>query len=189
MAAPLGLIGLGSSIFGGILGAQGAEKAGEAQGMQNYYQAGIAQMNATIAKQNADYAMNVGEQQAEIHGMQGAQTLGHIIASQASSGLDVNTGTNRAVQTSQQFATALDTAQLRANAAKSSYDYTTQAANFTAQAGLYQMAGTNAIEAGQINAESSILGTVGSVASKWAQGSQVGLFNNFGSSFGTMFGA
>lgn len=184
MAAPLALIGMGSSIFGGILGAQGALQAGEAQAQQNYYQAGIAKMNADIARQNADYAMNVGEQQAMIRGIQGAQTLGHVIAGQASSGLDVNTGTNLAVQQGTQFATTQDVATLRMNAWKGAYDQQVLAANQMAQAGLYELSGTNAIDAAQTNAMASIVGTVGSVASKWAQGSQVGLFSNPGSWFG-----
>jgi hypothetical protein len=43
------------------------------------------------------------------------------------------------------------------------------------------MAGTDAAAAGATKAEASIVGTVGSVASKWTQGSQVGLFNDVGS--------
>lgn len=184
MAAPLALVGLGSSIAGGLVQAQGQEKLGEANLIQNYYQSGIAQMNAQIAAQNADYALNAGEQQAMTRGIAGGQTLGQIIASQASSGLDVRSGSAAQVQASEKQAIGLDTAQIRTNAWKSAYDYNVQATNFEAQSQLYQMAGQNAAAAGQISAESSILGTVGSVATKWSQGSQVGLFGDSGIGFG-----
>lgn len=181
MAAPIALAGLGATIFGGILGAQGATQAGDAALQQNYYQAGIAQYNAAIAKQNADYALNVGEQQAQTYGLAEGERIGQIIASQASSGLDVNTGSAAAVQAGQKMVGGLDVTQIRANAAKAAYDYDTQSTQFTQQAGLYEMAGTNAVQAAKINAESSILGTVGSVATKWTQGQQVGLFSDIGS--------
>ncbi len=180
MAAPLGAIGIGSTLVGGILGAQGASAAGEATLQQNYYQAGIAKMNADIAKQNADYATNQGEISAMERGIAGGQQLGGIRAAQASSGLDVNSGSSLAVQKGQKFAIDTDVSIIRANAAKAAFDYTAQASNYLSQASLYEMAGTNAAEAGKINAESSILGTVGSVASKWSQGQQIGLFSDWG---------
>jgi hypothetical protein len=180
MAAPLALVGMGATVLGGITQAQGQEKLGEANLIQNYYQSGIAQMNAQIARQNADYAINVGEQQAQTRGLAGGQQLGQIVAAQASSGLDVGSGSARAVQESQREIIGLDTTQIRSNAAKAAYDYNVQAANFDATSQLYQMAGTNAAQAGQIQAESSILGTVGSVATKWSQGQQVGLFSGVG---------
>jgi hypothetical protein len=170
-----------SSIAGGVVGAEGAQKQGQAQLLQNYYQAGIAQFNAQIARQNADWAVNQGEVQAQTYGIQAGQTLGHIITAQAGSGFDVGSGTAAAVQASQRKTFALDLEQIRANANQAAFGYNVQAVNFDKQAQLYQMAGTNAAAAGQISAESSILGTVGSVASKWTQASQVGLFGDFGS--------
>lgn len=187
MAAPLALVGTAATIAGGVIGAQGAEKQGEANLIQNYYQSGVAQLNAQIAKQNADYVENVGEQQAQTEGMAGAQQLGQIVTAEASSGTDVNTGSNKEVVAGQKEVIGLNTAQIRANTAKSAYDYNVQASNFEAQSQLYQMAGTNAAEAGQITAESSILGTVGSVASKWTQGSQVGMLGPVGTTAGNIF--
>ncbi len=193
MAAPLALVGLGSTIFGGVLGAQGASQAGAAQEKQNYYQAGVAELNSQIAKQNADYAMNQGEQQAQKFGMAAGEREGQIVASQASSGTDVNTGSNLGVQKSQHYVDLQDLTQIRSNAAKVAYDYDVQSVNFDKQAQLYKMAGKDAAAAGATKAEASIVGTVGSVASKWTQGSQVGLFNDLGtdiSSFGkSIFGS
>lgn len=182
MAAPLALVGLGSSILGGITSAQGALASGKAQMEQSYYQAGIAQLNAKIAKQNADYALNAGEQEAMRRGLTGAQVKGQAVAAEASGNIDVRSGSAAAVQKGIDFATAADTATIRANAAKAAWNYDAKATDFMMQAGLYQLAGADAAKAGQIKAESSLLGTVGSVASKWSQGSQVGLLGDVGSS-------
>lgn len=182
ITAGLGIVGMGSSILGGLTSAAGAEKAGAAQEMQNYYQAGLAKFNAQIALQNRDYALNQGEQQATIRGLAGGQTMGAIRAAEGSSGFDINTGSHADVQKGQQFANAQDLAQIRSNAAKTAYDYSVQSTQFDQQAKLYEMAGTDAAKAGQIKAEASIISTAGSVADKWTQGSQVGLLSGVGKS-------
>lgn len=170
--------GIGANAAGGVLGAIGSEQSGEAQqGMYNY-QAGVAQLNATIAKQNADYAINSGEQQAQSYGLQAGNRQGQIVASQSSSGLDVNSGSNKQVQESQKMVTNLDLTQIRSNANKTAYDFENQAVGFESQATLDTMAGKNAAEAGTIGAFSSILGSASSVSSKWLQGNQLGLFGN-----------
>jgi hypothetical protein len=70
----------------------------------------------------------------------------------------------------------MDQAQIRDNAAKVAYDYSTKSTMDLNQASLDVMAGENAKTAGDINAMSSIIGTVGSVSSKWMQGQQMGLW-------------
>lgn len=189
MAAPLAIGASLATIGGGLLGAAGAEKGGTAQLEQNYYQAGVAKLNSSIALQNADYALNQGEQQAEIRGLQGGQQLGQIIAAQSSSGLAIGQGSNEAVYKGEQKVIGMDTTQIRSNAAKTAYDYDVQSTQFEQQATLYEMAGTNAAAAGEIKAESSLIGAAGAVSSQWLQGSQVGLTNSVGSSIGSDFDA
>lgn len=180
MADPLTLsaIGIGGSLLGGLTGAAGAAQTAAAQQQMYNYQAGLAQINAQIALQNADYARQQGEQQAQQYGMQAGQRMGQIITSQASSGLDINTGSNKLVQQSQQLVTGLDLDQIRSNAAKTAYDYDTQSVQYQDQAQLYRMGGANAAAAGAINITSSILGTAASVSTKWLQGQQYGLPGN-----------
>ena len=169
MASPatLGSIGIGANVAGGILGAEGSIASGEAQqGMYNY-QAGVAQLNATIAKQNADFAVNAGEEKAQQYGLEAGQRQGQIVASQASSGLDANSGSAKEVQQSQKMVTNLDLTQIRSDANKTAYDIENQAQGFEEQATLDTMAGKNAAQAGVIGAFSSILGTASSVCTKW----------------------
>lgn len=180
MAAIAGGVGIGASILGGLFGAAGASEQSQAQqGMYNY-QAGVAQINSQISLQNAEYARQQGEQEAQQAGMQGAQRMGQIKVAQASSGLDVNSGSAKQVQSSQALVTGLDLTQIRSNAAKSAYDFDVQATQYQNQATLYKMGATDAAAAEPYNVASSILGSAASVSSKWLQGQQVGMFSGTG---------
>jgi hypothetical protein len=185
-----GAIGMGATIAGGSLSAKGAFEGGLAQEQQSYYQAGIAKLNSAISKQNEEFALNQGEQEASRYGISARERIGGIRAAQGASGLDVNTGSAKDVQESQKTIAHLDTDTIRANAAKVAYDYDVQSIQFGDQARLYEMAGNNQAVAGGINAEASAIGTVASVASKWSQGSQVGLFSpgGMGDSASNMLG-
>ena len=175
-ASVIGGIGLASSLVGGLVAAGGAKEAGAAQQQQFNYQSAVAQINSKIDLQNRDYAVNQGEQQATTYGMKEAQAAGQIRAGQGASNLDVNSGSAAQVQASEKEVGAIDTTTIRSNAAKVAFDYQTKSTMDLNQATLDTMAGINAKTAGDINATSSILGTVGSVASKWLQGSQMGLW-------------
>jgi hypothetical protein len=185
MASPtaIGETGLGATAAGSALSAYGAYETGTANSRMYGYQAQVAQINSKIALQNADYARMQGEQQAVIAGRKGAQQFGGIRAAEGASGLDVNSGSSTQVQASQKSTTALDMTQIRSNAAKVAYDYTTQSTEDISQAGLYNMAASNAKTAGDIGALTSIVGGAGSVSSKWLQGQQEGLWGNGSGSF------
>lgn len=181
MSAPVvGAVGLASTIFGGIKQAQGAEAMGQAQSSMYSYQAGLAEINKQIALQNATYSRNTGEIQAQKYGMGASQRQGQIVSGQASSGLDVNSGSNARVQDSNKIVTRMDLDQIRSNAAKTAYDYEVTATQQGGQEDLYKMAASNATAAAKINVESSYLGTASSVSSKWLQASQLGMFSGSG---------
>ena len=187
MAAALGAVGIGATLAGGITSAIGAESSAAATQQSYNYQAGVAQINSTIDLRNADYARSQGETQAMQYGLQAGQRQAQIRNTQAASGLDVNSGSAAAVQASQKTITGIDTAQIRSNAAKTAYDYDVKSTMDLNQSTLDVMAGDNAITAGNFQAASSILGSVGSVSSKWMQGSQSGMFGSSSSSSGVGF--
>ncbi len=177
MTQALGAIGIGATMAGGILGAQGATQSAAATQQMYDYQSHVAKINSDIDLQNADYAREQGEVQAQQYGQAAAQRIGGIRTSQAASGLDVNSGTNAQVQASQKTVAGIDIAQIRQNAAKTAYDYDVRSTMDLNQSTLDTMAGVNAVKAGRIQAASSILGSVASVSSKWLQGSQSGMFS------------
>jgi hypothetical protein len=176
---------MGTSILGGILGASGASAQGSAASQMGMYQAGIAMQNAAIARQNAAYESAQGEQSAAKYGMGARQRMGEIVGAQSASGLDVGSGSNKAVQESQHLVSSMDMAQIRANAAKASFDYQVQAKSFDQQAMLDVMGAQNAKAASRTNAMASIVGSASSVADKWLQASKVGMFNDVGTKLGS----
>ena len=167
MAAPVAIGGMAAQVARSIIGAMGSAYQGQAQANMYTYQAGVAQLNTTIEKQNADYARASGEVEAQQSGMKTRFQVGSERAAQGGSGLDVNTGSPLAVRESTQEVGAEDTAIVRSNAARRAYGYEVEAAQSTAQAGLDLMSATTAKTAGNIGAVSSLLGGAGSVASKW----------------------
>jgi hypothetical protein len=142
------------------------------------YQAGIAQQNQLIDKQNAEYSLQTGENQAAQSGMATRYRMGQITTAQAASGFNVNTGTNVDVRKGQQLVGDTEQTAIHSNAAKTAYDYDIGATQAGEQASAYKAASTNATTAGDIGIASSVLGTAGSVSSKWLQGQQSGLFNS-----------
>lgn len=177
MATAVGAIGIGASLAGGALSAYGASKSGAAQQQMYNYQAQVAQLNSQIDKQNAEYALNQGEQEATQYGEKASQQRGQIIANQGASNIQIGTGSAGQVVQSQKTLTNLDLTQIRSNASKTAYDYDVRSTADTNQATLDVMAGDNAKTAGNISAAASILGTVGSVSSKWLQGNTIGMWS------------
>lgn len=190
MADPLTLtaIGMGTSLAGGLVQAKGASDTGAAQQQMFNYRAGVARINSEIDKQNADWTRSQGEIQATQYGIKARQQAGAIRTAQSGSNIDVNSGSNLRTQQSQHTLAGMDLNQIRTNAAKTAYDYDVKSTMDLNQANLDTMAGTNAKRAGDINAMSSIIGTAGSVSSKWLQASQMGVFGGSGSGSIDLYG-
>lgn len=178
MSAPvLGAVGLGATLFSGMMGVKGAQAAGATQAGQYEYQAGLAEINAQSAKDNAEYTRRVGELKAMQYGLSAGQRTGAIKAGLGASGLDVNSGSARDVIASDELVKGMDLSMIRSNALKTAYDYDVQSTQFKNQAQLYRMGAEDAKTATKYNVASSILGTVTSVSSKWLQGNTLGMFS------------
>ncbi len=172
----LGTIGLAGSVAGGGMSALSALKGGSASAAQARYQSSLAWQNYQINQQNANYAEQIGEQKAERAGMAGAQRMGAITAAQSASGVAVGGGSAKEVRESAHLVSKMDMDTIRQNAAKTAYDYRLAATSDANKARGYEAAGRDALAAGRLSAIGSIVGTAGSVASKWMQGSQLGLW-------------
>lgn len=180
-------ISLGATALGGATSAIGGIMSGNANAAAFKYQAGIAQMNTQIAKQNADYSRSVGEVEAQQSGMKTRFQEGAIKVAQGASGLDVNKGSAVAVQDSQHQIGLEDQAIIRSNAAKKAYGFEVEAAQETAKGQLALMSGDSAKTAGYISAAGSLLGTAGSVAGKWLTAKQTGQLGGDAGGGGTNF--
>jgi hypothetical protein len=178
----MGSIGMGATAGGSILGAFGSIGSGMANKGMYDYQASLAKLNAQILRQDADFAMQTGEQENMKQGFRAGQEMGHIKTAQAASGFDVRTGSNLQVQQSKEMLERIDTSMIRSNAAKTAYNYDIQAWGQDNQANLYKAAGNNAMTAGIIGAGSSILGGVSSVG-MWGGGGSGGGSGGIGSDY------
>jgi alkanesulfonate monooxygenase SsuD/methylene tetrahydromethanopterin reductase-like flavin-dependent oxidoreductase (luciferase family) len=175
MAAPLAIVGIGAAAAGAVTGAFGSYESGQAQKAAYTYQAGVASINAQIARQNADYAIAAGETAAQQQAMKVRATIGSTRAAQGASGIDVNTGTSVDVRASEADIGSEDIAITRNEALRKAYGYQVEGMQYETQSTLDKYAATNAAFAGDIGAVTSILGGASSVSTKWQQASQAGI--------------
>ena len=184
MADPVTLagIGIGATAAGTGIGAIGSLFQGKAQSNMYNYQAGVAKVNATLAKQDANYATEAGEVETQQIGMRGRAQVGATRAGIGAGNIDT-TGTCGCSESRYRQRLAItqeNEAVTNANVAKRAYGFNVKAAQDTTQAGAYGVAAETSTEAGEIGAASTVIGGAGSVASKWSQ---------FGQSFGTGSGS
>lgn len=179
MFGPIGAaIGLGLGAAAGGVKAYGDYQGGQAAGKAFTYQAGVAQINAQIANQNARYATAVGESKAQISGMQTRAQLGTTKAIQGASGLNVNTGSAVGVRASEADIGEENEMTIRSDTARQAYGFKVQAAGDIAQSNLDLASAASSKTASKYGAISSLLGSAGSVAGKWAQFGQQGVFGS-----------
>jgi hypothetical protein len=163
-AAPiLGLVGTGVSAVGTI-------ESGYATSNAAAYQAQVAQNNATIAEQNATYASNAGLAQAAATSMKGAAGSGKIKATQAASGIDVNTGSAVNVQASERETNVLSSETVLNNAELQSYGYRAAATGYEATAGLEKEEEAQAPIGAIFSAAGNLLSGASAVSAKWPLG-------------------
>lgn len=166
-------IGLVTSLVGGGMTAYGQAQAGEANAAQMKYKAEVAKRNAEINRQNSDFALEAGESEAKRSGLTTGFTIAKQKVVQSGSGFDVNSGSNAAVRESTQDIGIVDQNTIRTNAGRRALGYRNRAGDLDAEAGADLMAGDNAKRAASIASTGTLIGTAGSVASKWTQASQV----------------
>lgn len=176
--ASIAIAGLAAGAIGSGVSAYGAIQSGQAQQAAANYQAQVAANNAQIATNNANYAVAAGNAQAEQSRLKTNALIGQQMAAQASSGIDVGSGSALDVRTSQKEIGELDVETIRNNAARQAYGYQTQAMSDTAQGQLDTLQGQNAAAAGDLGAVSSVLGGASSLGSNYANLSLKGAFNS-----------
>lgn len=171
----LATIGIVSSVAGAGVGAVGAATSASANANMYQYQAGIAQQNEVIDKQNATYALMSGESQAAQTGLAGRYRMGEILTGQAASGFSVSGSSSTNVRAGQQSIINTEETTIRSNSAKAAYDYSIGAFQQGEQANIYSSAASNAQTAGALGVASSLIGGAGQVSTKWLSATQQGI--------------
>ena len=167
-ASATGIAGLAMSAVGTGVGVMGQMQQASAQKASADYQAQVAQGNAQVAQQNATMAAQSGEEKAAIQEQKTRQDVGSELASQASSGVDINSSTSRAVRTSTQTLGSLDAQTIRSDAAKQAFGYQVQASNYGNAASADTVTGKNDLAAGEVGAGASLLSGVGKAGLNYA---------------------
>jgi hypothetical protein len=162
-------LALAAGVLGAGVSAAGALEQGQASANAANYGAAIASNNAVIAKQNADYAEKAGRRQAETTGLKAAAIGGKVKASQAASGIDVNSGSNVDVQQSVREAGKIDTETVLNNSELAAYGYRNQETSFKSQAELDKATAEQAPIGAAIGATGSLLSSASGLGLKWSQ--------------------
>lgn len=160
--------GMATTGIGSVIGAVGNIESGYSNANAAKYQAQVAENNSAIAGRNAEFATQEGNVQAENQGLKNRSQAGSIIANTAANGIDVNSGSAKQVQQSQQILGNLDAMTIRSNAAREAYGYQTQAQNFTAEAALKSSEAKNDVSAGFMGAGSSLLSGASSLGKQYS---------------------
>lgn len=167
------------AVAGTAMSAAGSIQQGNAQAASANYQSQVAANNAIISEQNAQAATAAGEAAVQSQQRRTASTIGATRTIQGASGLEVNSGSNAAVQNSESELGNLDALTIRNTYARTAYGYRAQGNNYTAQAALDEASAKNSQLSGYMGAIGSIVGGGSSVASKWSSFQQAGAMDGF----------
>jgi hypothetical protein len=147
----MGAVGTGASVLGQM-------QQGQAQAGMANYQAQVARNNQQIADWNAQRALQQGQVAEQQQRTRTAQLLGAQRAALASQGGDVDSGSPLDIQGDTARAGEFDAQAIRNNAALQAYGYRVQAANAGGQAGAASASAANTMAALPFGIGSSLLG-------------------------------
>lgn len=159
------IIAVAASVIGTGVSMYGAEQSAHAQQQSANYQAAVARNNQITANAEATYATSAGESQQQSQAMTTRALIGNEKAAQASSGLDVNSGSSVNVRSSAAELGTLSGLNIKSNAALKAAEYRAQAGSFGSQSTLDTMTAENAGVAGTLSAAGAGISGVGNLAS------------------------
>lgn len=159
----LAIASIGSSILGGVTSAVGSFMGGQSAAAAHNYR-------AQVARNQAQYARQVGIREAEAQQMRTASVLGQQQAAQAASGLDTQFGSALDVRASTAQMGKLDELTILNNAALKAW-------GLEEEAKLDKFRAKQARTSSYLDVGKSLLGSVSSVSDKWFAFQQAGIRN------------
>lgn len=202
-AQKIGIQGQMLQTMAQAFGFQAQAQQSQYEANKSNYLAGVADINKEISKANAQYTRDSTETEVSDAALKMRSDMGEMVAQQGASGIKVNTGSSARVLDSMTAINQHTEDLMRASGAKKAYGYEVEAVQYGAQAdiyrytaeqqeaqrdnaltaadmtksslGLQQQAMANVDTAKNINIMGSLVGTAGSVANKWSEGSYTGL--------------
>lgn len=166
-----------ATAIGAGVSAYGAKQQGIAESNQANYQAAVARNNQIVANQYATTELQRGQVLEGEKREQTAQTISNIRAAVGASGLDVASGSALRLQSDTAKVGELDAQTIRNNSQRAAYGYQVQGMNYGATAGLEDAEARNAARSGNLGMWSSIIGGASTVANRWANFANAGVFS------------
>lgn len=160
-------VGVGTSLASGAVGALGSVRTAEAQKQAAQYQAQVDLNNQKLAGYYANTAAAKGAADLSTEQQKQKQQMDFIRASQAASGVDVASGSSQDVRNSQEILNNLDALTIMSNTAQQYYGYQVAGTNSANQAGLEQLAASQAGPEAAIGATSSVLSGASGAANQY----------------------
>jgi hypothetical protein len=173
---------LAAAAIGTAFSVAGNIQSANATAAQAAYAAQVAKNNATIAGYNQQQAEEAGQAQLQQQGLKNRAIQSSITAAEASSGEDINSGSDVDVVRSQRITGGEESATVEHNAFLNAYGYSVTAAADTGQAGLYSATASNATSLLPLTAGATGLEGASAIGSKWNQFVQSGALGSSGSS-------
>lgn len=170
MAAAIPFIVMGLSAISAIMGAKQAQAQGQAASDAANSQSQAAEYNASIARQNAQTALEQGNANEEAQRRKARVALGAQRAAIAEAGIGTSGSASDLVRQSA-AAAELDALNIRYGAQLQSTGYLNNAALDDWQARQYRKNASAATSAARLNAGASVLSSFGSYA---MQGAKIG---------------
>lgn len=166
------LIAMGASA---LLSAGGAVMGAINQGNQASYQAAIANQNADVAAKQAGYVRQQGERQEQEEIWKARAFVGEQEAEQASSGLDISSGTPADVRESTKLMARTGFRNIRDNTARSALGYDQEAINQRAQAKMHKAEAGQTTMNAVLGATGSLLGSASGIGNKYLDMKRTGV--------------
>ena len=160
-------ISLATTVVGGVMSARAQQQQAAQQASHSYYQAGIARNNQIAANYAAQDAIERGKVDRAKAAIASKQRQGAQRAALAAGGVDVNSGSALDLQLETEALGNYDQLVAMNNAEREALGFRTQGANFGGEVGLHTSAAQNSLYSGKTAATATLIGTAGSVASKW----------------------
>jgi hypothetical protein len=156
----LGAVGTG-------VGAVGALQQGQAQAAAARYQAAVAGNAQKVAQWQAKDAIDRGKVAEQQRRTKTALQIGSQRAALASSGTDVNSGSNLDIIGDTAATGEFDALTIRSNAEREAWDKKVQGSNLAADAQLSRSRAGFAEQAGMLGAGANLIAGASSVSDKW----------------------
>ncbi len=173
-------IGLATTLIGGVMEAEGQRAEGEAAAARGRYNRTILQNAAITARHNARRAGERGREQVTDIAERGRCLSGRQRTALAANGVVVDSGSGLDLQADMNRQIRRNIARTRQETVDRQAGFITEAADLEQRGVLAEIGGSNAAAAANRRAQSTLINTGTTVASKWYGFAKEDVLNPFG---------